>query len=837
MNRYLLSLALVWTGIAASFAAPLTPGQALRRAVGNGPMKLASVNASSLKLAHTVTAQSGTPALYVFDRASKNGYIIVSADDVAAPVVGYADSGSFSMDEMPPQMEWWLSGYASQIANTSSTGPYATRAPERPAIAPLMKTIWNQGTPFNNLCPTVGTQRCPTGCVATAMAQVMKYWNYPESGKGRVTCSAGWLRLDGIKFEWDKMLDSYNGDYTKDQANAVATLMQAAGYACNMSYSPNGSGALSINAAKCLSANFKYNPNIQYLQRSYFNATTWADVIYAEIAAGRPILYGGQSTSVGHEFVCDGYDGNGYFHFNWGWGGMSDGYFLLDALNPDAVGTGGGEGGGFNSGQDIIIGIQPETAPSTPRVTQFGSLTATVTGSRLSLVVNNNGATGHWLNAGITAINVYIGAEFSPLSGNGSPQYVAFTQAEIEAITLNGNSISFKGMSGTGALTIPASLPDGKYKVTVCSSDASVPDSPWIPVCATQGAYNFVYLTKTGSSYKVENFKEEGLTIVSAAPTTPVYYGKPCKIKLSLTNNSELETTGGFFPVLFEGDKEYASGEGIVVTLAPHESKEVELITVFEVLEGGAAPVRSKDYTLRFLNNPNYTDYYNWSGTITMGILSGSPSLMISDYCVTGAETREVKVTEDKTVTSFIATNPEAIPFSAKITNTGEFFASQIYTLIFNGLLTGNNLTYVAMGPTPILSRGESEEIRGSLFFPEGETNGTYAAVMFTVGSKGLEQIMTCPILYFTIEPSSGVNEIVSDGEIVIAYDRATGHMIANGQIETLDIFDIAGNKIASACGDGYGQISIPMDKKTSGIVIAVARTAAGKTVTRKIIL
>ena len=130
------------------------------------------------------------------------------------------------------------------------------------------------------------------------------------------------------------MIDSYNGSYTDEQAAAVAYLMKACGYSCDMAYTPNSSGALSINAAKALFENFKYNPNLQYLNRDYLSATEWENIIYAELAAKRPVLYGGRSSSVGHEFVCDGYDGNGYFHFNWGWGGMSDGYFLLDALNP-----------------------------------------------------------------------------------------------------------------------------------------------------------------------------------------------------------------------------------------------------------------------------------------------------------------------------------------------------------------------------------------------------------------------------------------------------------------------------------------------------------------------
>lgn len=774
--KRITSLAIMSATTLALLAAPLTPEQALRRVQGNSALKTPSKSGTSMKLSFSMQTQKGEPAVYIFDRPASSGYLIVSADDTATPLLGYADSGSFDANNMPPQLEWWLSEYASQIDYASANGIKNTYAPiaNKKEIAPLVKTKWNQGTPYNNLCPSVNNVKCPSGCVATAMAQVMKFWNYPEVGTGRVTATLpsggtgeGFINLAQKPFDWNNMIDSYSGyDYTNEQGNAVATLMQAAGYAAKMNYAPGGSGALSINAAISLSKNFKYNPNIQYLQRLYFNASEWNEIVYNELAAGRPILYGGQSTSVGHEFVCDGYDGNGYFHFNWGWGGMSDGYFILDALNPNSVGTGGGAGGGYNSRQDIIIGIQPSSEETDVYLTQFGNLSASASGSNISLALNYNGNVGNWVNAGISAVKVRMGAEIVSVDNSEiKPQYVRLFSNDIDipALTLNGYNISYQGIKGNATVSIPSILPNGKYKVTVCTQDANKTDAPWTPVCTTNGAYNFVYVTKNGSSCSVENFNETELSIVSAEPTTQVYYENACRFRLSVKNNSNLELSGGFYPVLYDGNTPAFLGEGITMSLAPGESDNVEFVTTFELLKGVSAPTETKEYTLRFSKNASGSAFYNWSKPLSMGLLLRAPSFNTSNYCIEGAPTREETI-NGQTRTAFVVPDPSEIPFAATITNTGTFFGSPVYTLIFNSALSGYNLTSLAMGPTAILNRGESATVTGSADFTEAEDGEAYAAALFYINGGKLTQHNGSQILYFIVDSTaSAVNDIESD--------------------------------------------------------------------------
>ena len=774
--KRITSLAIMSATTLALLAAPLTPEQALRRVQGNSALKMPSKSGTSMKLSFSMQTQKGEPAVYIFDRPASSGYLIVSADDTATPLLGYADSGSFDANNMPPQLEWWLSEYATQIDYASANGIKNTYAPiaNKKEIAPLVKTKWNQGTPYNNLCPSVNNVKCPSGCVASAMAQVMKFWNYPEVGTGRVTATLpsggtgeGFINLAQKPFDWNNMIDSYSGyDYTNEQGNAVATLMQAAGYAAKMNYAPGGSGALSINAAISLSKNFKYNPNIQYLQRLYFNTSEWNEIVYNELAAGRPILYGGQSTSVGHEFVCDGYDGNGYFHFNWGWGGMSDGYFILDALNPNSVGTGGGAGGGYNSRQDIIIGIQPSSEETDVYLTQFGNLSASASGSNISLALNYNGNVGNWVNAGISAVKVRMGAEIVSVDNSEiKPQYVRLFSNDIDipALTLNGYNISYQGIKGNATVSIPSILPNGKYKVTVCTQDANKTDAPWTPVCTTNGAYNFVYVTKNGNSCSVENFNETELSIVSAEPTTQVYYENACRFRLSVKNNSNLELSGGFYPVLYDGNTPAFLGEGITMSLAPGESDNVEFVTTFELLKGVSAPTETKEYTLRFSKNASGSAFYNWSKPLSMGLLLRAPSFNTSNYCIEGAPTREETI-NGQTRTAFVVPDPSEIPFAATITNTGTFFGSPVYTLIFNSALSGYNLTSLAMGPTAILNRGESATVTGSADFTEAEDGEAYAAALFYINGGKLTQHNGSQILYFIVDSTaSAVNDIESD--------------------------------------------------------------------------
>ena len=375
--RKLLPFSLIIAAIAAisldAVAKPVTAIQAIQRVTGNSTTRPKSMKAvtTSPQLVHTFTASATEtePMVYVFNRGTDQGYLITPADDLFPAVLGYSDKGDFDFDNMPPAMKAFLEDYAREIDFNLKykAEELATTAslfdPGWDPVEPLMATRWNQDAPYNNQCPTVSGVRTYTGCVATSMAQVMKYHEWPDVGEG--SHSYTWngqtlsINFSTIQFDWNNMLNEYyDNSYTTAQANAVAQLMKAVGYSVDMSYGTNASGAVSSKQGDALVKYFKYSKAVRYLQRDICSSTEFEKIIYDNLKEGLPVLYNGRSDEGGHSFVCDGYSGKHYFHFNWGWGGSSDGYFYLARLNPSDQGIGSSEGG-YNSGQGINYNIRP----------------------------------------------------------------------------------------------------------------------------------------------------------------------------------------------------------------------------------------------------------------------------------------------------------------------------------------------------------------------------------------------------------------------------------------------------------------------------------------------
>jgi hypothetical protein len=320
---------------------------------------------------------------YVFN--SDHGFILVSAEDNTEPVLGYSDEGVFSPDNIPYSVAKWLENYKTQIRDIinnniqatteikenwinlkSGNPPMATMSTS--TVSPLLATQWNQSPYFNDMCPydNVSGKNAVTGCVATAMAQVLKYWNWPATGTGfhsynDNTFGTQSASFGGTSYAWSSMPNTLSSSNT-----AVATLMYHCGVSVDMAYGVNESSAYVISsqspvtncAEYALKTYFGYQSSMSGIERANYNDGQWITLMENELNASRPVIYAGFGSGGGHCFVCDGFDVNNYLHMNWGWGGYYNGYFLSSALNPGGVGTGGGSGG-YNNGQQAIIGIQP----------------------------------------------------------------------------------------------------------------------------------------------------------------------------------------------------------------------------------------------------------------------------------------------------------------------------------------------------------------------------------------------------------------------------------------------------------------------------------------------
>lgn len=325
---------------------------------------------------------------YVFPNANSKGFTIVSGDDRLPEIVGYSSQGSYDENNLPEGFVSFMKAYqnlynkvnsddAEALKNLAEINAWRSKknasAETSSAVAPLLGNIeWDQTSPYNNMCPLYDSVHvAATGCVATAMAQVMAYYKYPKQLKTDIPGYVNrWngipmeiptiTREDGI-YDWDNMLPKYNkeANATQQQKDAVAKLMYHCGAAVQMNYGPES--AASVSATK-LAKYFGYDADLMMdLNRSTFSLDKWMQIIDTELAAGRPVLYSGQASDGGHQFICDGKDGEGLYHINWGWSGSQNGYFDLSLLNPEKGGTGSGSSTeGYNRLCSITIGIAPD---------------------------------------------------------------------------------------------------------------------------------------------------------------------------------------------------------------------------------------------------------------------------------------------------------------------------------------------------------------------------------------------------------------------------------------------------------------------------------------------
>lgn len=395
-----------------------------------------------------ITAQTPFTEFYVF-AAEEGGYALVSADDCARPVLGYSTTSRFVVKDIPEHVRAFLAGYEKEIRSLKRPVTAMGRVfmvegsnPDgRPAaweallsgvgtkdagytpVAPLMTTTWNQSPYYNDQCPSDERGQAVTGCVATATAQVMKYHNHPTVGYGSHTYSSSRVvngesydypnltaNFGATTYQWSQMPNALSSSSSAAEVNAVATLMYHIGVADEMHYSPMASGAQnyyggSVNRFRAssqasLAKYFKYSPDMAALERCAYSDDEFCAILRGEIAQLRPILFSGSEPSGGHSFVFDGYDADGYFHVNWGWGGSNDDYYAIGALNPGSGGVGGNATYTFNNDNVALIGIRPNTAWNTTGTT---AITASVqsgapSGSSVAIYNITTGATATSFN-------------------------------------------------------------------------------------------------------------------------------------------------------------------------------------------------------------------------------------------------------------------------------------------------------------------------------------------------------------------------------------------------------------------------------------------------------
>lgn len=444
--------------------------------------------------------------------AKGSGFIVVSRSNTFPAIIGES-THDFDSANVAPGFKWWMESISKSMAYRDANNMGRTSISVSATISPFITTKWNQASPYNLLCPNVGSlTHGYTGCVATAMSQILKYYNYPATSKG----SGGYstvvgkdtiIRLATINttYNWSNMSNTYSNNSATPPANiAVAELMRDAGYGANMEYGTDGSAATNIDATKAFANNFTYNPySLKYLMKELYTDDEWAQIIYNEIKNKRPILYGGSTkTKEGHAFVFDGINTEGNVDVNWGWGGACDGWYDIFDLTPSGLGEEFSSGTTFSEGNDMILGFDPQ---------------ATSSGSDFSIWATDENceftkATYNKLNLVMTA---FYNLSYKTFTGNVAVIFENIATTAITADTLITKENSYIPYSGfglkSGSITLDISdLQAGTYQVYLASKATN--ETSWSPARS--------FITHDVISYTLTKASDGGLTLTGIDKVT-----------------------------------------------------------------------------------------------------------------------------------------------------------------------------------------------------------------------------------------------------------------------------------------------------------------------------
>lgn len=468
----------------------------------SGDLKLTLVS----RLEGLESRDSGHPDLYLF-LADGGGFVIVAGDDVACPILGYSGDSRLNPDSPGPAFLFWIESLSRQIRQAVDSGvasepvtlaewqALANGLPLAPhdadSVAPLLRTKWGQFPYYNELCPYDESrgEHAVTGCVATAMAQIMKHWDHPRSGVGSSRYrhpDYGTLSADygSTVYQWNQMPNQLGSGSSSAQLSAVATLMSHCGVSVQMGYGVDGSGISDIRmVVDALTRYFDYAGSVAQVKKKESSDSLWKAALRSELSAGRPVFYVGYSPDgdEGHAWVCDGYDRNGLFHMNWGWDGSADGHYALTALTA--------AGSDFSEDQLAIIGIVPNGSASTAELELSEAVSVSANpiavGAPFSVRANVR-------NAGNTAFSGWVTVGIFDISNN-------YVEQVAQAQQINGLA---PAASVSGGLTFStnglAELKAGSYTLKVMFNRAGTED--WFLAGGERFANGLALTVESGAS-------------------------------------------------------------------------------------------------------------------------------------------------------------------------------------------------------------------------------------------------------------------------------------------------------------------------------------------------
>ncbi|MFC4665371.1 thiol protease/hemagglutinin PrtT [Falsiporphyromonas endometrii] len=378
----LMSLLSILLSLSHVFANPIKRGIADRTALDffakHSSLRLGEVLHPVLVDTPKVSDKADSyPLYYIYSNGENGGFVFVSGDDRLPSILGYSMTGSYNPKDIPDEIRAFFDWYTASLReilkrDRAAINAFFSSSPNlfvKSEVAPLLKDIeWGQDYPWNEKTPlNYYNNHTFVGCVATCMSQIMKYYEWPDQSEGyhEYKENERWHKIHfGNRYNWSAMPNKIIGkQVSKEAVDALSTLCYDVGLCMDMTYGDVASGAYMQNAVEGVARHFKYSKGAVLRYRFNYSRAQWEYLLKNELSCGRPIPFGGISQSVGHAFVCDGYDKEGRFHINWGWSGKYNGFFFINALTPEGTGIGGGDqGSGYNYRQSAICGFAPDRA-------------------------------------------------------------------------------------------------------------------------------------------------------------------------------------------------------------------------------------------------------------------------------------------------------------------------------------------------------------------------------------------------------------------------------------------------------------------------------------------
>lgn len=772
-----------------------------------------------------------------------NGFVVISGDDATFPVLAYSSESTFTDGMLPINVAKWFEGYKVQLRDAVTYQLEASEEVRREwerllhglpaevrtdrAVNPLLQTNWDQTPHVNAMCPGGSV----TGCVATAMAQIMKFHNHPAQGAGFHSYNApnyGTLSANfgATTYNWGAMPNTVNS-----ANSAVATLMYHCGVSVDMQYSPQVSGAWVIqahspttnhNSEYAMKTYFGYDPSMQGVKRENYSDAQWINLLKADLDVQRPILYAGWGSGGGHAFVCDGYDNNNFFHFNWGWGGQQNGFFAINALNPGSTGTGGGTGG-YNSGHQILKGIRP--VPGGGGGGGGGSQTFNM---GLYTFVAPSFSTIYYGQAFSVSTNIVnngtnnFSGDYCAAIFDNSNNFYGFVQT-LSGYTLNAGNVYNNNLvfSSSGLLSM---LP-GTYRVGVFYRPTG---GEWVAVANNGGYTNFPQITVINPNDIELN------AAMQVAPGTTLTQGGQVSVNLNILNDGFGTFFGQYGVGLFNLDGTWAQDIG---TLNENNGLPSGYTYLTPFLTFGPVPVTVAPgtYLLAAQHNPNNSgwqltgsSYFSNPVFVTVVAAGQSPDQYEANNTTAQAATLPVNFSGNNASTNTTGSNlhnPTDQDFYKIVLPAGNNYA--ITARLHDSYNSGNGNTYSVDGMFSFSTNGTQwssvfdDVMPGDIVVNGGGTVYFHVAPYFT-GETGSYLLQLNIVRGLTV----GVDDAASLSRITVfpnpANDRITIDLSEfSGRLIAAELYDMQGQFVAAPHGAGAsGRLDVDLGALATGAYV-----------------